>query len=115
MRQKYENLEGQLFHEQSEKQKLANVLKKHMNVPMMSSVDARKAGKGSKSNKGSGNPSRSGSRSHLQMIPEHDGGSSNSLGSGSGKGGGGREEDKGEKQKKEELTWRSTAEKKEKK
>ena len=89
LRQKYENLEGQLFHEQSEKQKLANVLKKHMNVPMMSSVDGRKAGKGGKSNKGSGNPSRSGSRSHLQMIPEHDGGSSNSLGSGSGKGGGG--------------------------
>ena len=32
LREKYENLEGRFFHEQSEKQKLANILKKHINV-----------------------------------------------------------------------------------
>ena len=38
LREKYENLEGRFFHEQSEKQKLANILKKHINVHNVDSM-----------------------------------------------------------------------------
>ena len=62
LREKYDNLEGRFFHEQSEKQKLANVLKKHMNIILPGGVPmGHRSGGGSLGGSVSG--SKSGSRS----------------------------------------------------
>ena len=104
LREKYDNLEGRFFHEQSEKQKLANILRKHMSVHMPGSGSGlgsggggggSAAGGGSPSKSGPQLHSRTGSRSTLQMIPEstldEEDARSDDARKGSGGGGGGNE------------------------